>query len=230
MEATKGFEYFVGAQRTPEWFKLRLGKVTASRLCDWLAVSKSKAAAGTPLKPRLDYEKELMFERQFGVSFDNYVTSAMQDGIDFEDFARRQYEKVTGRHIEPCGAWYSGIFMASPDGTIGADGLAEIKVVRDTTFTEILATGVVDKHWKQIQGQLWASGREWCDYIVINLNTRKIKIIRVERDEEFIQWIELTLTEKFVVAELDTNDVFDFVDAIPEGMVEAAEKSLTGGW
>lgn len=230
MESAKGFEYYAGAQRTPEWFKLRLGKVTASRLVDWLAVSKAKATPGAPLKPRLDYEKELKFERQFGVSYDNYITAAMQDGIDFEDFARVQYEKITKTLAEPCGAWYNDSFMASPDGTVGADGLLEIKVLKDTSFTEVLATGVPDKHFKQIQGQIWASGRKWCDYVAINLNTRKIKIVRVERDDEFIQWIELTLTEKLVAAELDTSNVYDFVDAIPENLTAAVERDITNGW
>lgn len=226
------FEYFAGEQRTPEWFKLRLGKVTASRLVDWLAVSKAKAKGGAPLKARLDYEKELMFERQFDTSFETYVTPAMQDGIDFEDFARKQYEKITGNKVEECGAWYNDIFMASPDGTVGDDGLLEIKVLKDTKFTEVLATGVVDGHWKQIQGQLWASGRKWCDYVAINLNTRKVKIIRVERDEEEIAWIELTLSEKLVVEPLDTANVFDFVDEVPAGIAEAAERAnnIGDGW
>ena len=239
---TTKFEYFGGAQRSPEWFKLRLGKATASRLVDWLAVSKAEKTKGAPLKPRLDYEKELMFERQFGVSFDNYVTPAMQDGVDFEDFARRQYEKIMKTIVYECGAWYNDAFVASPDGVIylegstdqgdrnKVDGLLEIKVLKDTKFTEVLATGVLDPHWKQIQGQLWASGAKWCDYVVINLNTKKIKIIRVERDEEFIEWIELTLTEQLVSGALDTENVYDFIDAIPADLEAAVERDLTGGW
>lgn len=226
------YEYFGGAQRSPEWFKLRLGRVTASRLVDWLAVSKAAKTQGQPLKARLDYEKELMFERQFGTSFETYVTPAMQDGIDFEDFARKQYEKITGNKVEECGAWYNEMFVASPDGTVAADGLLEIKVLKDTSFTEVLATGVPDKHWKQIQGQLGASGKKWCDYVAINLNTRKVAIIRVERDDEFIEWIELTLSEKLVVGELSTSNVFDFVDEVPEAIAEAAVRvnNIGDGW
>jgi len=81
------FEYFAGEQRSKEWFELRQGKITASRLKDWMAVSIAKGKEGTPLKARFDYERELLFEREFGVSFDFYVSEAMEDGINYEDYA-----------------------------------------------------------------------------------------------------------------------------------------------
>lgn len=191
------FEYFDGEQRSPEWYALRLGKVTASRLSDWLAVSKAKTGAGKPLKARLDYEKELLFERRFNTSFENFVSEAMQDGIDYEDFARKQYQEVTGNAVEECGAWYNEYFCASPDGVVGKDGLLEVKIVKDNTFAEILTNGVPDKWWKQCQGQLWASGRKWCDFVAVNFNTAKIKIIRVLPDKEFHEWAELAIVEDF---------------------------------
>mgnify|MGYP000282288184 CR=1 FL=1 len=211
------FEYFAGEQRTEPWYALRLGKPTASRLADWLDVSKAKATAGKPLKKRLDYEKELMFERKFGVAFENYVNSAMQDGIDFESFAVAQYEKIKGVTVVPVGGWYNEWFMASPDGGVADEGLVEVKVLQDNSFTEVLISGVPDKHWKQIQGQLFASGRKWCDYIAVNLHTKKIKIIRVLPDIEFHQYLELALQEPLVTAEFDNSELYDFVDVLPEG-------------
>jgi hypothetical protein len=82
------FEYSGAPQRSPEWLALKRGKIGSSKLVDWLAVSKAKNSLGKPLKARLDYEKELIFERTFGVSFNVWVSEAMQDGIDLEDFAR----------------------------------------------------------------------------------------------------------------------------------------------
>jgi hypothetical protein len=229
------FEYFGGAQRSPEWFKLRLGRVTASRLDDWLAVSKSKAGPGKPLKKRLDYEKELLFERSFGVSYENFVSAAMQEGIDFEDFARKQYEKITGTVVEEVGCWYNDLFVASPDGVIvkrnengdvesfkDVIGLIETKVLRDNSFTDVLTDGVPEKHWRQIQGCLYASKAEWEDYVAINLNTKKIKIIRVYPDQEFFEYLALSLQESLVVAEFPTDGVFDFVDELPEGFTVPA--------
>lgn len=211
------FEYFAGEQRTEPWFQLRLGKPTASRLADWLAVSKSKTGAGKPLKARLDYEKELIFERKFGVAFEHYVNSAMQDGIDFEDFLLRQYEKTKGVTVVPVGAWYNDHFLASPDGGVHDEGIVEAKVLRDNSFADVLVDGVPDKHWKQIQGQLFASKRKWCDYIAGNLSTGKFKVIRVLPDAEFHEYLELALQEQLVTADFSDDELFNFTDVIPEG-------------
>jgi hypothetical protein len=211
------FEYFAGEQRTEPWYQLRLGKPTASRLVDWLAVSKAKTGAGKPLKARLDYEKELIFERKFGVAFEHYVNSAMQSGIDFEDFLLRQYEKIKGVKVTPVGAWYNDHFLASPDGGVNDEGIVEGKVLLDNSFAEVLVSGVPDKHWKQIQGQLFASKRKWCDYIAGNLKTRKVKIIRVFPDPEFHEYLELALMESLATADFSDEELYDFVDVLPEG-------------
>lgn len=211
------FEYFAGDQRTPEWYALRLGKVTASRLADWLAVSKAKTGAGKPLKARLDYEKELLFERKFNTSFETFVSDAMQDGIDYEAYARRQYEEITGNKVEECGAWHNEYFVASPDGAVNKNGLLEIKIVKDNSFTEILTKGIPDKWWKQTQGELWASGRKWCDFVAVNLNTKKIKIIRVLPDKEFHEWAELAIVEEFNTDDsiFDTDQLYDLRELPP---------------
>jgi hypothetical protein len=229
------FDYFPGAQRSPEWFELRRGRVTASRLDDWLSVSKAKTGAGKPLKKRLDYEKELLFEREFGVSYENFVSSAMQEGIDFEEFARQQYNKINEVNAIECGSWYNDLFVASPDGVIvkrnengdvesfkDVIGLIEIKVLRDNSFTDVLTDGVPEKHWRQIQGCLYASGAEWSDYVAINLNTKKLKIIRVYPDTEFFDYLDLSLPEELVVAEFSNDQVYDFVDELPEGFTVPA--------
>lgn len=221
------FEYGDVIQRSAPWFELRRGRVTASRLCDWLAVSKSKTGAGKPLKARLDYEKELIYERQFGVSYNNYYSDAMQDGVELEDFAVQQYEAITGSVTRTCGIWYSDLFAASPDRLVwesnDADeddfedaGLLEVKILRDASFTEVLLTGVPEKHWQQIQGQLFASGKDWCDYVALNLNTRKVKIIRVERDPEFMEYLEAALHEDLVTAEFSLEGVHDIKGSLPE--------------
>lgn len=211
------FSYYAGEQLTPEWFKIRLGKVTASRLKDWMAVSKAKGKEGQPLKARTDYEKEIMFEREFDRNFERFITQAMQDGIDFEDFAAIQYEKIKKVKVERCGCWYNEFFVASPDRLVGKDGLLEIKWLKDTNFTEVLETGApLDDHWKQMQGQMFASGRSWTDYVVGNLNTKKIKIIRVHADKEFHKKLEDSIQEKISVKPFEKKEVYDFVDQIPE--------------
>lgn len=229
------FEYDPALQRSPEWLARKRGKIGSSRLSDWLATSKAKATLGKPLKPRMDYEKELMFERTFGVSFQVWVSDAMQEGIDLEDFARKQYQQITGAtDINECGCWYNDYFVASPDRLVGDDGLIEIKIVKDTTFTEVLYSGVPDKHMKQIQGQLWASGRKWCDYVCVNLNSKKVVIIRVEADTEFHEYLNEAVQEQLVTEAPSLDNVHDIKGEIPQGLVFEASKqndnSSTGGW
>jgi exodeoxyribonuclease (lambda-induced) len=238
------FEYLGAPQKSPEWFQARLGKVTASRLSDWLAVSKAKTGAGKPLKARLDYEKELMFERQFGVSFSTYVTEAMQDGTDYEDFAAKQYADLHPEWtIDECGCWYNEFFVASPDriivgktdGKLEMVGLLEIKIVKDNTFTEVLISGVPDKHWKQIQGQLFASGAKWCDYVCLNFSTRQFVVIRVEPDKEFFEYLEEALQEKLVTEPFTTTNLHPIKGEVPAGVevgayMDPSNNKISGGW
>lgn len=216
-QAKLTFSYSDAPQRSPEWLEIRRGKIGSSRLEDWLSVSKAKNTLGKPLKARLDYEKELMFERQFNVSFNVWVSGAMQDGIDFEDFARKQYEQITGNTALECGCWYNEYFVASPDRVVGKDGLLEIKVLKDNSFTEVLISGVPNKHWKQIQGQLWASGRQWCDYVAVNFTTKKVVIIRVEPDKEFHAYLAEAVQEQLVQEPFALTNVYDIKGELPEG-------------
>lgn len=217
------FEYFAGEQRTPEWFKLRIGKVTASRLEDWLSVSKAKGKEGQPLQKRKDYEKELMYERQFNVAYQNFVSEAMEDGINFEKFAIEQYEAHSGKKVVSVGAWFNKHFVASPDGGVDDEGIVETKVVRDATFSDILINGVPQKWWKQCQGQLWASGRKWCDFVAINLNTKKVKVIRVLPDKEFHDWLEIAVPEPITVEKFSEEGLFDFTTMQPTEIENPSE-------
>lgn len=210
------FRYLDCVQRSPEWFAARLGRVTASRLEDWMGVSKAKGKEGQPLKARSDYETELAFELQFGTNYNKFVSEAMQDGVEFEDFTVAQYEKITGNKTEQCGCWYDTYFVASPDRTVGDDGLLEIKVLRDTNWMEVLLTGVPENHMKQVQGQLWATGRKWCDYAAINLNTKKLIILRVKRDDDMIKLIAEKVKEPITKLSFDATLLHDVIGALPD--------------
>ena len=83
-------------QRTDDWFKARLAKVTASKMNDVLAKIKSGEAA-----MRKNYKMQLATERLTGKQTDFYMNQAMQDGIDREDTARQIYEIVRDIKVEP---------------------------------------------------------------------------------------------------------------------------------
>ncbi len=210
VKAGDGFTYLDVIQRSPEWIKARNGLVTASRLGDWMAVG----VKGQPLKSRLDYEKEIAYEREFGVSFQKFVNDAMLAGTEAEPFIKTQYELITGNTIAPVGVFVSDRFAATPDGLVNDDGLFEAKWLFDTSFSDILVTGEVpEEHLLQIQGQLWASGRKWCDYAAVNGNTKKIKIIRVYRNEEIINRIKESLNHEIDI-KLNTENLYDFKEEV----------------
>lgn len=223
------FEYDPAPQRSPEWLTRKRGKIGASRMSDWLAVSKAKTSMGKPLKARLDYEKELMFERQFGVSFNKFVTEAMQDGIDFEDFARQQFmlarPEFTAAEV---GCWFNDYIAVSPDRLLfyastsapeleDAVGVLEIKIVKDNTFTEILMSGVPDKHMKQIQTQLWATKLNKGYYVAVNFTTKRFVIIEVERDQDEIDYMNEAVQEQLVVEPFALDYVYEIQGELPNG-------------
>lgn len=216
------FEYSDAPQRSPEWVELRVGKPSASRLKDWLAVGKRD---GKPLKARKDYEAELAFEVRFGTPFSRYVTEAMQQGTIMEDHLKRAYEQAKGVMVKPAGCYYNSAFAASPDGLVGEDGLIECKWVYDTTFSSVLTDGIPEEHYLQMQGQLWASGRKWCDYVVGNGNVGRFIVKRVERDEDTISRIRESLKDvQIVETAIKDNELFE----LPSDSVEAV--ALDGGF
>lgn len=211
--AGEGFTYDSSPQRSPEWVEIRCGKPSASQLYRLMAVG----AKGQPLKAVLDYQRELMFERHFGVSFNTFVTPAMQAGNDYEDFVIEQYASKTGNPVERVGAFFSMTFVASPDGLVGDDGLVEAKWLGDASFADLVENGVPYKYQLQMQGQMWASGRKWCDFVAGNYNTEKFAVIRVYRDEEIISRIKEAVDNfwksPLVPDTFNTDVLYDFSEA-----------------
>jgi YqaJ-like viral recombinase domain len=175
----KGFSYLAEPQRSKPWYDIKLGKPSASGLERWMAVG---VRDGKPIKSRYDYERELLYERTFGVSFDHFVSDAMEEGTLYEPIIKERYEQVTGNKVDDAGAFYNDFFVASPDGLVGKDGGTEYKLLRDQSFMDVLLNGIPPKFYKQVQGCLWASGREWWDFVAANIKTKKLKIIRVYPD------------------------------------------------
>lgn len=203
------FQYLDTPQGSPEWVEARVGKVTASRLKDWLAVSKRD---GKPLMARLDYERELAFEIQFNVPFERFVTNAMLQGQEMEEFLKKQYAQLKDVIVKPVGCYYNDNFVASPDGEIADDGLIECKWVYDTTFSKVLTEGIPDEHMLQVQGQLWASNRQWCDYVVGNQHTGKFIVIHVTRNEGIIDNIANSFVDHKPDVWVRTDNVYDFTE------------------
>jgi putative phage-type endonuclease len=199
-------------QGTESWFANRLGKVTASRIADLLAKTKTGYSAS-----RNNYMTQLVLERITQTRAESYSNAAMQWGTDQEPFALAAYEAHTGQMVEEVG------FMphpeidasgASPDGLVGDCGMVEIKCPSSSTTLEVWLThsqggNPVDaKYYAQMQWQMRCADRQWCDYVVFDprLPTKaQLFICRVERNAD---WLKTTEDEvvKFL-AEVDAKVV-----------------------
>jgi len=81
---------------------------------------------------------------------------------------------------------YTDEFGASPDALVGEDGLLEVKCpVAAIQIARLRTPNVVPSEYTaQIQGQLFVTGRKWCDFLSYHPETQPLQI-RVYPDAEF---------------------------------------------
>lgn len=184
-------------QRTDEWFAQRLGKVTASRVADVMAKTKTGYSAS-----RENYMAQLVVERLTQTKAESFTNAAMQWGTDQEPFARAAYEAAQGVMVEEVGFMsHPTIEMAgaSPDGLVGEDGMVEIKCPNTAGMIEALLTQKVPaKYFAQMQLQMACAGRQWCDYVVFDPRMpakAQLFVKRVPRDNDFIKEMETEIVK-----------------------------------
>lgn len=179
-------------QGSPEWHSLRVGKVTASRVADVVARTKSGWSAS-----RANYMAELVVERLTGQPAESFTTPAMQWGIDTEAEARLAYEVFTNATVYPAGfVPHHSIANcgASPDGFVGEDGLVELKCPNTATHIDtLLGQTVPAKYVTQMLWQMACTGRQWCDFVSFDPrlpDSMQLYIERVKRDDDRIKELE----------------------------------------
>jgi len=191
-------------QGTQEWLNARAGKVTASRVADVIARTKTGWGAG-----RANYMAELISERLTGVPASSFTNAAMQWGTETEPAARIAYAKHMGLTVDQIGFIDHPLIAmtgASPDGLIVEHpGLVEIKCPNTSTHIDTLLGGKVPgKYLTQIYWQMACTGRQWCDFVSYDPRlpeTMQLFIKRVDRDSNEIAKLE-EMVEEFL-AELD---------------------------
>ncbi len=179
-------------QRTEAWHQARMGKVTASRVADLMAKTKSGPSAS-----RANYMADLIVERLTGVREEGFTNAAMIWGVDTEPQARAAYEFLTDATvIEEGFVLHQAIpdFGASPDGLVGDVGLLEIKCPQTAAHLDVLLSGEVPgKYVTQMQAQMACTGRAWCDFVSFDPRMpgeMQLFVKRVHRDEVFIAAME----------------------------------------
>ena len=201
MQIIKGIE-----QGSREWLDLRCGIVTASNF--------SKVMAKGGGKTRLSYMYQLAAEKLTGQPVETFTNASMEWGTECEPQARSSYELRENLDVEQvtfikCNLEGVG---CSPDGLISEDGIIEIKCPKTTTQIERYLKGDFPSSCKaQVQGQLWVSEREWCDFLSFDpriIGPSSYFLTRVLRDEDYIRDLE--------------NEVINFLNDLAE-MVEKLE-------
>lgn len=179
-------------QGTDAWRQQRLGKVTASRIADLTARTKTGWGAS-----RANYLAELLVERLTGEPTVGFQSAAMQWGTEQEPEARAAYQFMRDCAVEECGFFdHPRIAMAgaSPDGLVGDDGLVEIKCPNTATHIETLQGAAIPaKYIGQVQWQMACTGRAWCDWVSFDPRmpaSMRLFVQRIERDAKMIGELE----------------------------------------
>ena len=204
-------------QRTEEWFQQRLGKVTASRISD--VIAKTKTGVSTS---RQNYLVQLVSERLTGKKGDSFVNQAMLDGIERESAARAIYMLNRDVSVTEVGFFDHPVIKnsgASPDGAVNAEeegkyaGLIEIKCPIETTHTNtLMSKSVPSKYIPQMQWQLACTGAKWVDFVSYNPNfpeELQLFVARVDRDDTYIGELEA--------------EVIKFLDEVEQTIIKLKE-------
>ena len=190
-------------QGTPEWFAARLGNVTASRVADVIAKTKSGYSAS-----RENYMAQLICERMTGTVAESYTNAAMAWGTETEPLARAAYESLADVLVDEVGYIAHPTIEragASPDGLIGLFGLLEIKCPNTATHIDtLISEQVPTKYITQMQWQMSCTGRTWADFVSFDprlTSGLQMFVKRVEFDAEYVAMLKEEVI-KFL-AELD---------------------------
>tara|TARA_B100000768_G_C11247511_1_gene362478 strand:- start:865 stop:1500 length:636 start_codon:yes stop_codon:yes gene_type:complete len=186
-------------QGSKEWFAVRNGKITASKLSDLMR--KTKWGEST-YKTRL--RMELAIERITGKSASpNFMNQAMQDGVEREPDARKLFEAITGKEVAECGSFNHpdvANTSASPDGLIvGEDAVLELKCPTHITHCRNILSDTMPKNYEyQVQWQIACTGSEYAYFASYHPDFPKqlrLKWVKVLRDNIMILELEDAVKE-----------------------------------
>lgn len=179
-------------QGSEEWFKARAGKVTASRIADVVARTKSGYSSS-----RTNYCAQLVVELLTGETAPSFTNAAMEWGTATEPQARNAYSARTGELVDQVGFFTHPVIAqsgASPDGCVGDEGLVEIKCPNTATHIEtLLDKAPANKYLLQMQWQMACTNRAWCDFVSYNPRMPerlRLFVLRVPRDAKLIAEVE----------------------------------------
>lgn len=196
-------KYIMAQQGSEEWLQARVGRITASRYKDArdrLKPGKGETV-GKPSAKMIAYAAQVAVERIAGRPIDKaFQNWQMREGVEQEPHARNAYDVETGAVVQEVGAIATDddLFLYSPDGLIGDDGLVEIKTLLSADIiVKVIGEGDLSAYMDQCMGGLWITGRQWIDLVLwcpaLEPIGRQLTIKRIQRDEAKIESLESDL-------------------------------------
>ena len=192
-------------QGSEAWFSARAGIPTAS---EFKRIVTSKGDASKQLG---DYAAQLAAELYAGRPLDRFEgNAATERGHELEAEARLSYEFIHSLEVQQVGFVTNHGAGASPDGTVGSDGLLEIKCQLAKNHVQTLAHIA---RWKtcpadyipQARGQMFICDRAWVDLLFYHPSLPEA-LVRIERDAKFdlalLAQINATIAERDALVEL----------------------------
>jgi len=199
-------------QGTDEWLTARNGKVTASHFGCLL----TEGRGGPFGEEAVSYLYTLLSQRILGFEQNPYTNPAMEWGRVQEADARAAYQWFNPINVAEVGFVNHPTIPnvgSSPDGVIREKlGIIEIKCPYTTKeHLRNLDTKRVPKQYvAQVQGNLWVTGYEWCDFISFDARVpeeMQLSVVRVERDERYIEKLAARVAEFAALVDLKESEM-----------------------
>jgi len=200
-------------QRSEAWFQAKLGRIGASRFKDLMSGESTIGYKGLI--------SDIAAEIKSGEMEETYTNADMERGIELEPEARAAYEDIFEVDVEETGLCIpdeSNEFHewvgVSPDG--GMDGftkLLEIKCPKKRTHWNYIKAEKLPNEYKwQVQGQLFVTNAEYCDFMSYHPSLKPF-IIRVYPDFKMHKEIEerLRKTITLIKQEIKNYNDYDFL-------------------
>lgn len=196
-----------------EWREQRIGFATASRFREVISEPRSTKdkEAGKLSQSSLSYMYEVIGEIITGEPADSVSTPATRWGNLHEPHALQEYAEIRCVEVQ------RPYFVEHPqhryvgctvDSFIADDGNVEVKCPFSTKnhIRTVVERRIPSDYIPQVQGQLWVTGRQWCDFVSydprISDQRWRTVIVRVDRDEKMIAKIARGI-ERFSKSLLD---------------------------
>lgn len=173
-------------QGSEAWFKHRGGRVTGTRF--------KLLVAGESTKSYKDLVKNIAVEIITGTADETYSNDNMEKGKEEEENAAIEYENIFDTELKKVGFVipdeddpYHEWIGVSPDRLTSDNGMVEIKCPLMKTHIGYIMAGKLPAEYRyQVQGQLFVTGAEYCDFMSYHEGMKPF-VVRVYPDLELFE-------------------------------------------